>query len=465
MVRDPQYVSQVYSYAAHREIQVPLFVITNGHYTAVYESDDQSFEPVLLISQNELLIRHKDIDELISKRSVARLLSSRLQFGWKLSVAQADAGYQPMNLDIGDINHDGMLEIVIALSENRIPVVDARGNLLKEIATDGWVWGIKCTHSEQADEAALIALQHGNGSANSQAKVLGIGAKGVLWDYGLGRIGSGFETLDRILVDQKSHRAIIGSPGTAMLFSISFAGELVWTMAVDTDFGPVVHLVKCSTNGNTFLATSICNGVGRLIHANIETGDILRKIDLRFRGTRIEPLDEEKGDYVVASADTPEFALVNLTSQSPVRYFELDENVRHLALAVNSKLGLIAVGGGTRGLLCFQYDPAEGRIAKTWAAEELRNAVHKMDWVMIDHQPRLIVGTMGIGKNAMYVFEPDGTKVADLDIDVPAAQGISRPLLGPHSSIRDVKVSDIDLDGKDEIVFISNNTYLYSYRP
>lgn len=462
IVCDPGYVSQVYSYAAHREVNAPFFVITNGHYTAIYKTEEQDFEPILLVSQKELSQKFFEIENLISKPNVSNFLAKRLPLGWKVAVAHSDSvGYQPMNLDIGDVNHDGLPEIVIALSDHRIPVFDARGNLLREFFTDGWIWWVKCTHSEEAHEAVLIAIQHNNRDASTKGKILGIYSDGTCWEYELERAGSGFETLDKILIYKGTKQAIIGTPTDNLLLSFDLSGNLVWKKRIDLDakFGGIMHLVNCSSESKTFLATYSRENNGYLIQANTDTGEILLKVELRFRGARVELLNEEKQLYVISSADSPELAIVSLFAQSPIRYIELPEDFRRPSLAVNSNLKLIAVGGMGR-LLCFAYDNSVENVNEAWSSDVHRNHIYKIDWGNINGQSRLLIGTGGQGQNTICILDSIGNKIANYDLDAPIRAGH-----GSHSTIRDIKSSDIDHDGNDEIMFLSADTYLYAWRP
>jgi len=204
MVLDPQYVGQVHSYAAHREVRAPRFAVINGKYVAVYETDSSSSDPLLLVAQAELPDRIKELQSAIGKQATARELARRIQPSWSTQLSTQTVGFQPMNLDVGDINNDGLPEIAVAISENRVPVLDLAGRVVADVVTGGWAWWLKFTGATGSGLATLVVLQHQSGPTDTSGRLLGIDRDGVLWEHRLERAGSGFEDLDRLLIDGSS---------------------------------------------------------------------------------------------------------------------------------------------------------------------------------------------------------------------------------------------------------------------
>lgn len=65
-VLDEEHIFQVYSYATHKEINVPLYGLCNGNELALYRTTDTINEPVFYIRRSELVDRWEELHELLS---------------------------------------------------------------------------------------------------------------------------------------------------------------------------------------------------------------------------------------------------------------------------------------------------------------------------------------------------------------------------------------------------------------
>lgn len=65
-VTDPVHIGQAYSYAVHKEINVPIFSLCNGEELAIYRTKDQGYNPIALFKRNELDWRWRELYEMLS---------------------------------------------------------------------------------------------------------------------------------------------------------------------------------------------------------------------------------------------------------------------------------------------------------------------------------------------------------------------------------------------------------------
>ena len=65
-VLDEGHISQVYSYAIHKEINVPLCGLCNGNELAIYRTYDQNYEPIFYIRRSEIVERWEELYEICS---------------------------------------------------------------------------------------------------------------------------------------------------------------------------------------------------------------------------------------------------------------------------------------------------------------------------------------------------------------------------------------------------------------
>ena len=49
------YVGQVHSYASHREVNAPQFIVSNGLTTLIFKSNSESFQPIFEFSQSDIV--------------------------------------------------------------------------------------------------------------------------------------------------------------------------------------------------------------------------------------------------------------------------------------------------------------------------------------------------------------------------------------------------------------------------
>ena len=68
-VKNKLYISQTYSYSIHKEVNVPHSVICNGKSFAVYNTKDQSYEPVTIFDCKDLQLRWEELHRMFSVNS------------------------------------------------------------------------------------------------------------------------------------------------------------------------------------------------------------------------------------------------------------------------------------------------------------------------------------------------------------------------------------------------------------
>jgi DNA modification methylase len=65
-VLDEEHISQVYSYAIHKEINVAICGLCNGNDIALYRTYDQNYEPIFYIRRHEIIERWQELYEIVS---------------------------------------------------------------------------------------------------------------------------------------------------------------------------------------------------------------------------------------------------------------------------------------------------------------------------------------------------------------------------------------------------------------
>ncbi len=65
-VTNVEHISQAFSYAIHREVQAPFFVLSNGEEFAVYSTSDNSYKPMTTFRRADLLERAQELLEMFS---------------------------------------------------------------------------------------------------------------------------------------------------------------------------------------------------------------------------------------------------------------------------------------------------------------------------------------------------------------------------------------------------------------
>jgi hypothetical protein len=463
IVLDPEYVGQVHSYAAHREVQAPLFVVTNGQCTAVFETARTTFDPVIVVPQHELTDRFAELAALLSRQSISQQLAVRLPPAWTVALRQRNVGFQPINLDVGDVNQDGFLEVAIALSENHIPIINSRGDQVASIETDGWVWWVKCTGATGPGEATLIALQHNRGPRDTTGKLLGINGSRIIWEHLLPRAGSGFEELDRIVIDSTRQAVVFGVACDTIVSCVSLTGDQRWTTRVadEGQWGSLMHVLRPSTD--TVLATVGGRSAGVLGEVDAGSGTLRGLIALPFRGAQIAPLDAHSSRLAVGNADGAEIAIVDRSSRKVIAVVATPTSMRNPRLAVSTRLGLLVIAGASR-LTCYPLAQVEGDLPEPlWTSDDIRGYINRLSWIETSRGLRLLASTCGTmaapHPNGIYMVTPSGAVEHRHYLASDAIQHFGL------TGVRDVKASTFSRGDAVDIVAIADDSRLYVWHP
>jgi hypothetical protein len=459
---DVDYVGQVHSYAAHREVQAPFFVIVNGAITAVFDTSHTDFQPVLVVTQTEIETRFYELAALISKESLSRVLLHRLPLSWEVPIHHRNVGFQPMNIAVGDFDLDGLPEVAIALSENHVPIVSARGDVIADIETTGWVWWVTQTGATRGDEATLLALQKDSGSNGLGGKLLGIVGSSVLWEYSLPRAGSGFEHLEKMTVDPLAHNVTFGPPCDSTITCLSLSGDLRWSTQVinDSKWGSTMHVLKCEERGSV-LATCGRQSDGVIAELDPSSGELLNVIELPFRGGQVLPLDGVGVRIFVGSADTPQLALLNCLSRQLV-VFDIPFASRHYRMAIDSSRSLLAISGPSQ-IQCFQVERIHGTLPDpVWRTDVARGFINRLIWTS---QGKLIASTVGRAAepelNGLYLLRGDGELLGMHTLTTRSRVGSGDRQAG----VRDVRATSLISREGTDIVAVADDSRLYVWSP
>ncbi|MBX3301050.1 MAG: type I restriction enzyme HsdR N-terminal domain-containing protein [Nitrospira sp.] len=65
-VLDMRHISQAYSYAIHKEVNVPFFSLCNGEELALFKTADQNYQPIATFKRYELDYRWQEVYEMLS---------------------------------------------------------------------------------------------------------------------------------------------------------------------------------------------------------------------------------------------------------------------------------------------------------------------------------------------------------------------------------------------------------------
>jgi len=466
VVKSAEYVSQVHSYAAHREVQAARFIVSNGHYTAVYDTAAMNFDPICLVSQEHLTRRFAELEAVAGKRSLATLRAESLPLAWSRSIHHTEVGFQPINMDIGDVDHDGLDEIILGLSENHIPAYNLRGTKIFDHATDGWVWWVKCTHTRLREAATVVALQlpSQDGQAGS---VLGLNRDGIMWRYPLKRMGSGFETLDRILVLRNPESVVVGIPVDDIVVRLTLTGEVVWEtrVGVSSPFGAIMSIAAGGAESSVVLATANRQRDGVLATLDASSGRVLNSVDLPFRGAQIVLHPADSSRFIVTDADGPQLAVGSVgAASSPLLVFRHGCAVGAAPLVIDTDSQLVFVGG-LNSLVAYSLpDLFGGRLSVEWEMDRIPGLVYRLRMDRGRRGASVLVATCGHAAtpnaNGVYLVATDGTISERLTI-VP---GPERPWQGPPG-IRDAHLLRVGLPTAPGVVAVSDDWRLYAWGP
>ncbi|MEV1145349.1 hypothetical protein [Micromonospora sp. NPDC049799] len=460
----PAYVGQVYSYASHREVRAPWFVVSNGHYTAIYEANSDSWQPALLIAQQELPSRFNELLQLVGKSRISMELSKRMEPGWVTQIATVATGFQPMNVEIGDFNADGIAEIAVAISEDRVPIYRINGTLATECATDGWVWWISASGSDEAGSATLIALQKHRGPTDMRGKVIGIGPD-VQWEHPLKRPGSGHETLSKIVCDKGRQLVVVADSGASEVLALDFSGQLIWEAALGTGTDPwasVIHLT--SLDDETLLVTHAGRDSGRVVKMRLTDGAVIAAAELPFRPTQIELLDYAGHSCAVKASEGSLIGVINLVEMRLTHALELPTESRHGFLAASLSHGVLAAAG-ISAIKAYNIDALmSGTLDVAWETAEVAGFPMRMEWVAAGEQETLVVCTCGSAAwpsaNGLYLLNHEG-KVRQRYLLDRNESDTADSLPG----FRAFAVRDMNGDGVPAVVAAADDSNLYMWRP
>jgi hypothetical protein len=462
LVLDPKHVAQVYSYAAHREVQAPLFVVSNGQYTAVFETASTSLDPILIVAQPDLQAQFSELEARLSRRCMHQFLADRLPVAWIASVRYRAAGDQPMNIDIGDVNLDGDPEIVVALSENRIPIFSARGDHIASIDTDGWTWWVKCTGATDPNEATLVAIQHQRAGKGPAGRLLGIRGSSVIWVHDLSRAGSGFEDFERVITDPKQRTVIFGVAVDNIVSCLSWTGQKRWETRItgEMKWQSVMHVTQSQCG--TVLVTSGGQHTGVLAELDPITGNILHAMELPFRGAQIAALDPVHNRLVVTDADSASIVFADLESDRLSSIITTAMGVSHPRIAANHTLGLLALAGIGR-LDCYPIAALHDRLPEPfWTSRQVFGLINRLAWVETPRGHRLLLSTCGSAgqpqPNGMFVLTPEGAVEQKYYLS-------SSPASGRPTGVRAIKAATgfTRADSMD-IVAVADDSRLYVWQ-
>ncbi|WP_141696787.1 type I restriction enzyme HsdR N-terminal domain-containing protein [Methylophaga muralis] len=463
VVLDPVYIGQVHSYASHREVQAPYFIVTDGCALAIFDTTKTTFEPLCLIYQSELSTRYNELESIVSKKSIARVLEMRMPLKWVIPVRQKEVGFQPINIDVGDINQDGLPKIAIALSENQIPIINSRGEQTASIETSGWVWWVKCTGAQEPDEATLIAIQKDSGANDLTGRILGIQGDRIIWSHTLSRAGSGFEELDRIVVDLQRSCIVFGVACDNTIQSITLNGKFLWSVRVTETqtSGSIMHVY--GYHMHSVLVTAGFQSYGVLAEIDVDTGRIIRKVDLSFRGAEIAALDRGKEQIVVSNADAGEVVLIDLTGKVPPQIVWNDPDTRNPRIAVNPELGVLLIAGKDKIVSFSIEDILSGAFKPLVVIDVVKGNINRLSWLETAEGPRILASTVGTwaypNPNGIHVITPEGIVEAQyfLSSEIIADYGLT--------GIRDVRATILSRENTIDIIAVADDCQLYVWNP
>jgi Type I restriction enzyme R protein N terminus (HSDR_N)/PQQ-like domain len=466
VVTDREHVGQVHSYASHRVVRAPYFVISNGQSTAVYESNSDSYQPVLLVTQDDIEERIGRLRELISKERLSRQLSERLPLRWERPAATSvPTGFQPMNIDVGDIDHNGLPEVVVALSENYVSAVSERGEVVWERHTDGWAWWLRCTNTSRAGRATVVVLQHNRGPNATGGRIWGLGRDpGDEWVVDIERAGSGFERLDRIAIDEISESAIVGIPGEDRLLAIDLRdGRVRWEAArlAGAEWGATMHVLLEPT-ARSILATASSQSHGVVARVSLADGVVLGTVALPFRGGQIVTLGEGRA-VVVSACDYAALAVLDMKSYQLLHVIEVPGG-RDVPLALAPSRDVLVLGDIGRIAALDVETLARGRPEERWVTEDVPGLPSRIHWSEVEGEEALFVGTVGAAalpeRNGLYVLSDRGEVTSRHLLSTSQHGG------GPinPAGIRDMRVVDLDGDGRPEVIAVADDARLYLWK-
>lgn len=414
MVTDVQYVGQVHSYASHREVRAPWFAIINGSYTAIYESNSSTSDPVLIVSQAELPARFKEIEEIIGKAAISSLLLKRLEPSWVEQVVQAPLGFQPANIAIGDVDQDGLPEIIPAISEDHIPVYRLNGNLAADHVTDGWTWSVQATGTQDPYMSTIVALQHQLGPTDLRGKVIGIGPNGR-WERLLRLPGGGMSVgeWDRILVNADGFGSVaVADAGANRVLAFDLAGNQLWESEVGVGAGPWASILRLiPLDEDSFAVLWATETFGALLEVGWADGSTRNSHLLRARPYAAEVINVQSRTFFVGNvAGGGSFVSFgqSVSADLPPR----PDRYMHFSLAAGPSGDVLAIGEPSRVTAHSVDALALGEWNLNWESSEVAGMPWRMRWVQRRGVEALILCTCGSlawpSTNGLYILNPLG---------------------------------------------------------
>jgi hypothetical protein len=372
-----------------------------------------------------------------------------------------------MNIDVGDIDHNGLAEVVVALSENYVSAVSARGEVVWERPTDGWAWWLRCTNTTAAGRATLVVLQHRRGGPlDTGGRIRGFGRDpGDEWVVDIERAGSGFERLDRIVIDEISESAIVGIPCEDRLLALDLRdGRARWEAArlagAEPKWAATMHVLLEPT-ARSILATASGQSHGVVARVSLADGAVLGAVALPFRGGQIVRLGEGR-PVVVSACDHAALAVLDMKSYQLLYVIGVPGG-RDVPLALSRSREVLALGDIGR-ISAVDVDAlARGRLEQHWVSESFPGLPSRLLWTELDGADVLVFGTVGAAalpeRNGLYVLSNRGAVTKRHLLNTTQHGEIDHP-----AGIRALRVVDLDGDGRPEAVAAADDARLYLWK-
>ena len=442
------YVAQVYSYAAHSEVQAPFYVTCNGA-IAVFRTNSVEIKPELVLDQTELQDRFSELEALIGKQAIASLRQRLPSSLWRAPLNRIDQiGFQPMNFDVGDIDGDGQNEIVVAPSEGSLRIISAHH--VTSVDVQSWPWWVRCTHSSERGDAPVVALEK-----DPAGRILGISRAGVLWERPLRRSGSGHEQLGKIAIIDR--RVVAASAVDSIVECVSLQGDHQWTMDLAAELPGVESVQHVLRLAESRIAASVGHNPGYLVMISAD-GNLLSTRETGWPPGQIVPLPggcilaHEAGGSAYAIYDAADWRVHSRGSfGASTRLLALSDDGDFLAATSTEDVAIYRVAlGGIESTPLIRIPV----VNRPWA----------LCWFGKDGQKRLAIGTIGgyppeASSNGVFIHALDGTLKESFLVRRAANSWSS---LG---GIRAMSAYDLDSDGREEIIALSDDGFAYVKRP
>jgi len=193
-----------------------------------------------------------------------------------------------------------------------------------------------------------------------------------------------------------------------------------------------------------------------------QTGELQDVINLPFRPGQIVPLSASI--VAILSADQPRVALVDVLGRHVISDDMVDLTDGLFAVKIGTYL-FLSGGGGVARYSIFLTPPIH--LHHDWTKVVVPGYLNRMR-LFGSH---ILVSTCGSmaspNLNQICLMSVEGEVLKTLEIDWQRGGSTLDDYSwgGEVAGIRDMQVADIDGDRQDEIIAISDNSYLYIWRP